>query len=112
MRVYQSALSLYFPGKGRGRGCFAIATANTEAAEDAEIRAAFAQGLRTLDAGFEARFRAARENGELSGNADPATLAILASAALHSIAIRARAGASRADLEAMVRKVVTAICGA
>jgi AcrR family transcriptional regulator len=111
MRVYQSALSIYFPIKGRGRGCFAIGTANTEAVEDPEIRAAFAQGLRTLDAGFAARFRAAHKNGELPGDAVPEALAILASATLHSIAIRARAGTPRAELEAMARKAVSVICG-
>ena len=48
-----------------------------------------------IDAVFEARFR---KIGELKQETDPAALAILASAAVHSIAIRARAGARRAEL--------------
>src|SRR5215831_13477256 len=30
MRVYAEALDIYFPAKGRARGCFAIGTATTE----------------------------------------------------------------------------------
>jgi len=108
--VYDRALDLYFSGKGRPRGCFAIGTANTEAVEDPEIRAAFAAGLRHLDLAFEARIRAAREAGELGPDADVEALAALASATLHSIAIRARAGAARSALAALARRAVAVIC--
>jgi AcrR family transcriptional regulator len=101
---------MYFSGKGRPRGCFAIGTATTEAVEDPRIRVALADGLRKLDEVFEARIRAARENGELSKGADPAALALLASATLHSIAIRARSGTPRAELEALARKAIKVIC--
>jgi TetR/AcrR family transcriptional regulator, copper-responsive repressor len=36
---------------------------------------------------------------------------MLASATLHTIAIRARAGTGRAELEELARKAVAAICG-
>jgi TetR/AcrR family transcriptional regulator, copper-responsive repressor len=110
MRVYQKALSTYFSGKGQPRGCFAIGTATTEAVEDQRIRAALAQGLRNLDEAFEARIRAAQESGELRSDADPVTLAMLASATLHTIAIRARAGTPRAELEEIARKAIGVIC--
>jgi TetR/AcrR family transcriptional regulator, copper-responsive repressor len=111
MHVYRKALSLYFSGKGHPRGCFAIGTATTEAVEDAQIRAALAQGLAKLDDAFEARIRAAQKGGELRRKDDPAVLAMLASATLHTIAIRARAGTARAELEKLARKAVAAICG-
>jgi TetR/AcrR family transcriptional regulator, copper-responsive repressor len=111
MRVYDKALAIYFSGKSPARGCFAIGTATTEAVEDPKIRAAFARGLRKLDEYFEARIRAARESGELQANADPAALAMLASATLHTIAVRARAGTPRAELEEFARKAVGVICG-
>ncbi len=95
MLAYEAALSIYFSGKGSARGCFVIGTAVTEAGEDAAIRNSVATGLRTIDVDFEARFRRAHESGELKQDADPAALAVLASATMHSIAIRARAGASR-----------------
>ena len=43
--------------------------------------------------------------------ADPATLAALATATMHTLAIRARAGASRADLKEFARKAIGVICG-
>lgn len=111
MLAFDAALSIYFSGKGHARGCFVVGTAVTEAAEDAAIRKSVAAGLRAIDADFEARFRLAQEKGKLKRDADPATLAILAAATMHTIAIRARAGASRAELREIARKAVDVICG-
>jgi AcrR family transcriptional regulator len=111
MRAYDGQLSIYFSDDGLPRGCFAVGTATTEAVEDPEIRSALAEGLRMLDADFEARFRMARERGELKDDADPAALAVLASATLHTIAIRARAGVPRTELREIARKAVGVICG-
>jgi TetR/AcrR family transcriptional regulator, copper-responsive repressor len=111
MGVYGRALSMYFSHRGPPRGCFAIGTAATEAVEDPAIRAVFAGGLLGLDERFEARIRAARRRGEIAADADPATAAMLASATLHTIAIRARAGTPRAELQELARKAVEVICG-
>jgi AcrR family transcriptional regulator len=111
MLAYEAALSIYFSGKGNARGCFVIGTAVTEAGEDAAIRNSVAAGLRAIDADFEARFRKAIERGALKPGADPAALAILASATMHTIAIRARTGARRAELREVARKAVSVICG-
>ena len=96
---------------GNPRGCFVMGTAVTEAFEDPEIRESVATGLRTIDADFETRLRVARETGELKDDADPAALSFLASAAMQSIAIRARAGVPRAELTELARKSVAIICG-
>ena len=109
--AYDAALSIYFSGKGSARGCFVIGTAVTETLEDAEIRKSVAAGLRAIDADFEARFRTAIDRGELRPDADPAALAIIASAVMHSIAIRARAGIPRAELRETARKAVRVVCG-
>ena len=85
--------------------------ATTEAVADPKIRAAFAEGLRRLDASFEERIRVARDAGELGREADPAALAKLASATLHTLALRARAGMTRAELEGLARQAVTVIIG-
>jgi hypothetical protein len=61
---------------------------------------------------FEARLRLAQANGEIGAEADPAVLADLAGAVLHSIALRARAGDSRASLRALSREAVKLLCGA
>lgn len=111
MLAYEAALSIYFSGKRNARGCFVIGTAVTEAGEDAAIRNSVAAGLRAIDADFEVRFRKAIERGELKPGADPATLAILAAATMHTIAIRARTGARRAELREIAQKAVSVICG-
>jgi AcrR family transcriptional regulator len=111
MGAYEAALSIYFSGKGAARGCFVLGTAVTEAVEDAAIRNSVAAGTRMIDADFEARFRTAQQRGELKPDADPAALAILATATLHTIAIRARAGARRDELREVARKAVSVICG-
>jgi AcrR family transcriptional regulator len=110
MLAYEAALSIYFSGKGAARGCFVLGTAVTEAVEDAAIRNSVAAGTRMIDADFEARFRTAQQRGELKSDADPAALAILATATLHTIAIRARAGARRDELREVARKAVSVIC--
>jgi len=111
MLAYEAALDIYFSGDGRPRGCFVVGTAVTETVEDAQIRDSVAAGLRAIDADFEARLRLGQARGELNGDADPAGLAVLASATMHTIAIRARAGIPRPELRALARKAVTTICG-
>jgi AcrR family transcriptional regulator len=111
MDAYDGQLSIYFSDDGVPRGGFAIGTATTEAVEDAEIRSVLAQGLRLFDADLEARFRMASKRGELKADADPSALAELAAATLHSIAIRTRAGAPRAELRKIARKAVRLIRG-
>jgi len=62
--------------------------------------------LRELDRAFAACFRLAKEKGELPESADPAVLAQLASATIHTIAIRARARVPRKELEAIVKGAI------
>jgi hypothetical protein len=78
-------------------------TAASEAVADPDIRAMVLEGFFELDKAFAACFRLARENGELAETADPVVLAHLASATIHTIAIRARAQVPRPELEAIVK---------
>jgi TetR/AcrR family transcriptional regulator, copper-responsive repressor len=109
-RVYDGALSIYFGGGKDPRGCFMIGTAVTESAADRAVRASLNQGLREIDDAFEARFRQARDTGELARDADPAALAKLASGTLYFLAIRSRAGEPRAVLERAVDAAIGLIC--
>ena len=111
MRAYEVALSIYFSGDDKARGCFAVGTAVTEAVEDPEIRDIVATGFRALDADFEARIRAAQDAGEIRQDADPEALALLACGAMQTISLRARTGAPIDDLRKLARKAVAAICG-
>jgi hypothetical protein len=53
----------------------------------------------------------AKERGELPGSADPVVLAQLASATIHTIAIRARAQTPRRELEAIVEGALDVMLG-
>ena len=83
-----------------------VMTAASEAVSDPEIRAMVLDGFTELDKAFAACFRLAREKRELPGTTDPAVLAQLASATVHTIAIRARAGVPRKELEAIVKGAI------
>jgi AcrR family transcriptional regulator len=111
MRVYDAALAIYFSGDGPARGCFVVGTAITEAVDDPEVRRSVMDGFRTLDTRFETRLRRARDGGELGSDTDPTALALLATATLHTLALRARAGTSRKDLRTLASKAVGVICG-
>jgi AcrR family transcriptional regulator len=111
MRVYDAALDIYFSGDEHVRGCFVVGTAITEAVGDPEIQDVITGGFRVLDADFETRLREARDAGELKKDADVEALAMLVSATMHTIAIRARAGASREELRTLAQKAVGVITG-
>ena len=61
---------------------------------------------------FARLFQAAQEKGELAPTADPVVLAQLASSTIHTIAIRARAGMPRKQLEAIVKGAIDMMVGA
>ncbi len=105
-RIFAVALDIYLSGDAGPRGCFTVMTAASEAVSDPEIRGMVLEGLSELDKAFTACFRLAKENGELPQTADPAVLAQLASATIHSIAVRARARVPRKELEAIVKGAV------
>ncbi|HYS85046.1 MAG TPA: TetR/AcrR family transcriptional regulator [Bradyrhizobium sp.] len=105
-RIFAVALDIYLSGDAGPRGCFTVMTAASEAVSDPEIRGMVLEGLSELDKAFTACFRLAKENGELPQTADPVVLAQLASATIHSIAVRARARVQRKELEAIVKGAI------
>jgi TetR/AcrR family transcriptional regulator, copper-responsive repressor len=105
-RIYAAALDIYLSGEAGPRGCFTVMTAASEAVADPDIRKLVLEGFSELDKAFAACFRLAKENGELSPSADPQVLALLASATIHTIAIRARAQVPRKELEAIVKGAI------
>jgi AcrR family transcriptional regulator len=109
-RIYAVALDIYLSGDSP-RGCFTVMTAASEAVSDPDIRAMVLEGFAELDKAFAACFRRAREKGELPASADPAVLAQIASATIHTIAIRARARTPRKELEAIVNGALDVMLG-
>ena len=110
-RIYAIALDIYLAGETGPQGCFTVMTAASEAVADPEIRGMVLEGLVELDKAFAACFRRGKENGELPEGADPAVLAQLASATIHTIAIRARAQVPRKELEAIVKGAIDVMMG-
>ena len=105
-RIFAVALDIYLSGDAGPRGCFTVMTAASEAVSDPEIRGMVLEGFSELDKAFTACFRLAKENGELPQTADPVVLAQVASATVHSIAVRARARVPRKELEAIVKGAI------
>jgi AcrR family transcriptional regulator len=111
-RIYQVALDIYLSGEEGPKGCFTVLTAASEAVNDPAIRDMVVDALTELDKAFARCFRMGQESGELPDDADPVVLSQLASATLHTVAIRARAHVPRKELEAIVKGAIGVMCGA
>jgi AcrR family transcriptional regulator len=109
--VYAKSIDVYLAGSNAARGCFLIGTATTEAVGRTAVRDVLRNSLRAFDDIIADRLKLAVARGELSPKADPATLALIASAIMHSLAVRARAGQPRRALEALAKAGVAMICG-
>jgi AcrR family transcriptional regulator len=110
-RIYSIALDMYLSGKDGPRGCFTVMTATSEAVFDPAIREMVLSGLVEMDRFFGRIFKRAQERGELPASADPQVLAQLASATLHTVAVRSRAQVSRAELDGIVKGALDVMCG-
>lgn len=110
-RIYAAALDIYVADVSAPQGCFTVMTAASEAVADPEIRAMVLDGFAELDKAFESCFRRAKEKGELPPSADPGVLAQLASATIHTLAIRSRARVPRNELEAIANGAIAVMCG-
>jgi len=110
-RILVAALDLYLGGEEGPRGCFTVLSASSDAVADPEIRKIVVEAIDSSDRAFERLFEAARAAGELPADADPRRLALIASAAIHTLSIRARAGIPRAAIEPIIDDAVQTICG-
>lgn len=110
-RFYKGALNLYITREGNARGCYTIGTAATQAAADPKVRAFLVESIRGTDEFLAELIEKARGRGEIPRTSDPIALAQFASAALHTLAVRARAGVPRKELDTLVAAAVDLICG-
>ncbi|HZZ63481.1 MAG TPA: TetR/AcrR family transcriptional regulator [Roseiarcus sp.] len=110
-RILRAALDLYLSGEDGPRGCFSVLSASSDAVSDPEIRKFVGEAIDAADRAFERLFEGARAAGELPADADPRRLALIASAALHTLSVRARARIPRVEIEPIVEGTVEAICG-
>jgi AcrR family transcriptional regulator len=107
--LFRAAIAGYVEGDLGQRGCFIVGTAVTQSVEDPQARALLTAFIADEDEMFRARF--ARADNELAAGMTPETAAMVATAALQSLAIRARTGEPAEGLARIADATVTAICG-
>lgn len=107
--LFAAAIGAYVAGDVGQRGCFIIGTAVTPSVDDPDARALLTGFIADEDALFRDRF--ARSANELASGITPDAAAMLATAALHTLAIRARTGETRPALTRVADAAVAAICG-
>jgi TetR/AcrR family transcriptional regulator, copper-responsive repressor len=109
-RFYDAALDIYLAGADGARGCYSIGTAAAQAAVDPLVREFLQESIRSTDAFLADLIRKARQRGEISPRSDTA-LAQVATATLHTLAVRARAGLTRQELNAIAAATIDMVCG-
>ena len=108
---YARAIQDYVSGKEGHRGCLVICTAVTEATGDQAIRSALAAILAEIDSAVAVRIARAQAEGDRCTDGDATALGRVATSVLHSVAVRARAGARRSELMAIARATAELIAG-
>jgi TetR/AcrR family transcriptional regulator, copper-responsive repressor len=111
-QLYGVAIDMYVSGEDGPRGCFSVMTATSEAVFDPVIREVAVAGLGEMDRAFQRLFELAKAKGELPAAADPMRLSQLATATIHTLAVRARLRTPRKELEAIAAATADLICGA
>jgi AcrR family transcriptional regulator len=110
-RLYAIGIDFYTAGENGPRGCLTVMTAASEAMADPEIRQIAQNAIAGTDRNLTRRIEKAIKDRELPPDADAVTLGHVASATFHTLAIRARAGVPRAELERLVKGTIDLICG-
>jgi TetR/AcrR family transcriptional regulator, copper-responsive repressor len=110
-RFYEAALDIYLLGGDEARGCYSISTAPSQAVTDPAVRDFLAASIGGTDAFLANLIRKARDAGEIPSSADPEALAQIATATLHTNAVRARVGMPRKQLTALAAAAIEMICG-
>ena len=83
-------------------GCAFMCTALTEAPRHESIMSVLQGTIEEFDARFERFFTKAQEMGHIGSNQDPKVMSQMITSLTSSLAVRARAGASRSDLQKIV----------
>jgi len=110
-RFYGAALDIYLGSGSEARGCYSISTAPAQATTDQGVREFLAASIGGTDAFLAKQIAKARERGEVPSNVNPGALAQIATAAMHTIAVRARVGVPRKELMALATATIDLICG-
>jgi AcrR family transcriptional regulator len=96
-RFYREALEVYTSGDA-ARGCMVMCTAPAASISQPDVQSDLLKLIQRVDAKILLRVEQAIEQEQLCKNTDARTLSKLIQAVLHSLAIRTRAGESKASL--------------
>jgi AcrR family transcriptional regulator len=110
-RFYDAALDIYLATGDEARGCYSISTAPAQATTDPAVRDFLAASIGGTDAFISRQIVKAIERGEVPSKASPGALAQIATATMHTIAVRARVGIARKELTAIAAAAIDLICG-
>jgi TetR/AcrR family transcriptional regulator, copper-responsive repressor len=103
-RILLGSINLYLTGSDGPEGCLIINTAATQAAADPQVREKVAAFLAVEDDRIAELLAAA-------GSPAPVAQGRMVASVLHSLSVRARAGAPREELEQVARDCVALIAG-
>ena len=109
--LYAKATDAYLASGDAARGCLLVGTASVEAPNRPAVRRVLAESLSAFNAVIAERMRKAIADGEISTSSNARALASVVSAVMHSLAVRARAGAKRRELDELSRAAIDLICG-
>lgn len=109
-RFFRTALEVYSAGE-KDLGCMVICTAPAAAAVHPEVKSDLLAVIQELDTRLLSRLKLAAQQGQLAETADPKMLSKLIQAVLHSLAIRVRAGESKASVQRMADAAVNTLLG-
>jgi AcrR family transcriptional regulator len=100
--MFRFVIDGYLTGESGPSGCIMISTSAASAVDDAEVRERLATFLAIEDEQIEALLAA-------RGDADAYAHARLVTAVIHSLSVRARAGATREELDVIAQACINLI---
>ncbi|MGN6363513.1 TetR/AcrR family transcriptional regulator [Asticcacaulis taihuensis] len=101
-RYFDVMISSYTGETEECLGCAFMCTALNEAPRHESIMSVLQGTIEEFDARFERFFTKAQEMGHIGSNQDPKVMSQMITSLTSSLAVRARAGASREDLQKIV----------
>jgi AcrR family transcriptional regulator len=108
---YREALEVYAAGDN-ALGCMVMCTAPAAAVSHPEVQTDLLTVIQQIDAKIVQRVEQAIDQGQIDKSSDAKSLGKLIQAVLHSLAIRARAGESKASLRRFSDSAITTLLGA
>lgn len=109
-KFYRAALDVYGAGD-TALGCMVVCTAPAAAGVHPDVQADLMLVIEQLDAKLFGRVEFAIKAGQIAEVADAKSLSKLIQAVLHSLAVRARAGESKASLRRFADAAITTLLG-